>query len=345
MKYLVTGGCGFVGCNIAAHLLAAGAEVTIFDNLSRTGASENLAWLRGQRDVHFVYGDTRNANDVAHLLGALRPDVIFHLAGQVAMTTSMQDPRKDFEINTLGSINLLENVRQYCPATTVVYSSSNKVYGELSAVRLRESELRYVAPDHPNGLDELLGLDFQTPYGCSKGAADQYMLDYARCYGLNTVVFRHSTIYGGRQFSTYDQGWVGWFCRQALETLAAPDRAPFTISGDGKQVRDLLYVDDAITCYLAAAAHISEARGQVFNIGGGIQNSCSLLELFAILEDELGVRLRYQQLPWRHSDQKFFVANTAKAERILGWQPKVTRLDGVRRMLAWTRAQAGFGPL
>jgi CDP-paratose 2-epimerase len=343
MSYLITGGCGFVGCNIAAHLLKAGASVTVFDNLSRTGASENLAWLRGQGDVRFVYGDSRNANDLAQLFKATPPDVIFHLAGQVAMTTSMQDPRKDFEINTLGSINLLESVRQHCPATTIVYSSSNKVYGELATVRLREDELRYVAPDHPNGLDETLGLDFHTPYGCSKGAADQYMLDYARCYGLNTVVFRHSTIYGGRQFSTYDQGWVGWFCRQALDALASPERAPFTISGNGKQVRDLLYVDDAIACYLAAANRIARARGQAFNIGGGIGNSCSLLELFGILESELGVKLHYQQLPWRHSDQKLFVADTSKAERVLGWRPKVTRIEGIRRMLSWTRAQSDPG--
>jgi len=340
MKYLITGGCGFVGSNIAAHLAKVGAQVTVLDNLSRTGASENLAWLRSQGDVQFFYGDTRNANDVAQLFKATSPEVIFHLAGQVAMTTSMQDPRKDFEINVQGSVNLLENVRQHCRAATVVYSSSNKVYGELATVRLREDERRYVAPDHPNGLDETIGLDFQTPYGCSKGAADQYMLDYARCYGLNTVVLRHSTIYGGRQFSTYDQGWVGWFCRQALDVLETPERTPFTISGNGKQVRDLLYVDDAVACYLAAADCITEARGQVFNIGGGIENSCSLLELFEILETDLGVKLRYEQLPWRHSDQKFFVANTAKAERVLGWRPKVSRIEGVRRMLAWTRAQA-----
>jgi CDP-paratose 2-epimerase len=342
MKYLITGGCGFVGSNIAAHLLRMGASVAVFDNLSRTGASENLAWLRSEGGVHFVRGDTRNANDVAQVLEAVRPEVVFHLAGQVAMTASMRDPREDFEINTLGSINLLEKIRQGYPATTVVYSSSNKVYGELASVRLREEELRYVAPDHPSGLDEHLGLDFQTPYGCSKGATDQYMLDYARCYSLKTVVFRHSTIYGGRQFSTYDQGWVGWFCRQALDTQADPHRAPFTISGNGKQVRDLLYVDDAIACYLAAVDHIAEARGQVFNIGGGIQNSCSLLELFSILEGELAVKLRYEQLPWRHSDQKFFVADTAKAERVLGWRPKVGRIEGVRRMLEWTRAQAGL---
>lgn len=339
MNYLITGGCGFVGSNIAAHLLERGEPVVVFDNLSRVGAAENLAWLRTLGSVNFVYGDTRSQNDVVQLFEQIKPDVIFHLAGQVAMTTSMRDPRKDFETNVLGSINLLENVRRRCPEATVVYSSSNKVYGELTGVRLCEEALRYVAPDYPEGLDETIGLDFQTPYGCSKGAADQYMLDFARCYGLNTVVFRHSTIYGGRQFATYDQGWVGWFCQQALETKATPSRPPFTISGDGKQVRDLLYVEDAIACYFAAAQHIREARGQVFNIGGGMANSCSLLELFAMLEAEVGVKLRYERLPWRHSDQRFFVANTAKTGRLLGWQPKISREDGVKKMLAWCGTQ------
>ena len=339
MKYLITGGCGFVGSNIAAHLLDRGEAVVVFDNLSRSGAAENSAWLRELGAVNFIYGDTRNPDDVAQLFEQTRPDVVFHLAGQVAMTTSMQDPRKDFETNVLGTINLLENVRQRCPDATVVYSSSNKVYGELAGVRLREEAMRYVAPDHPDGVDETLGLDFQTPYGCSKGAADQYMLDYARCYGLNTVVFRHSTIYGGRQFATYDQGWVGWFCQQALQTRAAPDRPPFTISGDGKQVRDLLFVEDAIACYLAAAMRIHEVRGQAFNIGGGMANSSSLLELLAMLEAEVGVKLRYTHLPWRHSDQRFFVANNAKAERLLGWMPRISREEGVRKMLAWCGTQ------
>jgi len=337
MNYLITGGCGFVGSNIAAHLLDHGETVTVFDNLGRLGAAENLAWLRTLGHVQFVYGDTRNQNDVAQLFASTKPNVIFHLAGQVAMTTSMQDPRKDFETNVLGSINLLENVRQRCPEATVVYSSSNKVYGELTGVRLREEALRYVAPDHPDGLDETIGLDFQTPYGCSKGATDQYMLDFARCYGLNTVVFRHSTIYGGRQFATYDQGWVGWFCQQALQTKAAPTRRPFTISGDGKQVRDLLFVEDAIACYLAAANRIDQARGNAFNIGGGMANSCSLLELFAILETEVGVKLQYERLPWRHSDQRFYVANNNKAENTLGWRPAVSKTCGIQSTIEWVQ--------
>ena len=239
------------------------------------------------------------------------------------MTASMNDPRRDFETNVFGSFNLLESVRLAKLPSAIVYSSSNKVYGALEGVSLQEEATRYTAPAFPEGINESVRLDFQTPYGCSKGAADQYMLDYARVFGLNTVVFRHSTIFGGHQSATFEQGWVGWFCRQALETKQNPARAPFTISGDGKQVRDLLFVDDAVECYLAAARKIQTARGHAFNIGGGIRNSCSLLELFGLLEKWLELRLQYRHLPWRHSDQKFFVADIAKARRLLGWEPHV----------------------
>ncbi len=339
MKYLITGGCGFVGSNLAAKLLASGEDVAIFDNLSREGCPANLAWLHSLGKLEFIHGDMRNANDVDHLLQRLRPAVIFHLAGQVAMTTSMLDPRKDFEINVLGSLNLLESARSHSRDATIIYSSSNKAYGNLGTIRLLESDRRYVAPDHPLGIDETMPLDFHTPYGCSKGAADQYMLDYSRSFGLNTVVFRHSTIYGGRQFATFEQGWVGWFCRQALEAKRHPDRPPFTIAGDGKQVRDLLYVDDAVDCYLAAARSIDLARGQAFNIGGGMANSCSLLELFDMLESLLDVRLQYTRLPWRHDDQKTFVANCGKALRLLQWSPQVSREQGVRRTLEWLQPE------
>ena len=337
MNYLITGGCGFVGSNVAATLLQRGEAATIFDNLSRHGAAENLAWLRSQGEARFVHGDTRNAHDMERVVQMAAPDVIFHLAGQVAMTTSMENPRRDFETNVVGSINLLEAVRRHLPQATIVYSSSNKVYGDLPGVTLHEDTLRYCSPTHPNGVDESSPLDFQTPYGCSKGAADQYMLDYARGYGLNTVVFRHSTIFGGRQFATFDQGWVGWFCQQALEVKKNPAREPFTISGDGKQVRDLLFVEDAVACYLAAARNIERARGQAFNIGGGIENSSSLLELFAFLESELGTALPYRRLPWRHSDQKFFVADNSKARRLLDWKPAVSKQEGIRKMIEWVR--------
>ncbi len=347
MNTLITGGCGFVGSNLAAHLLDRNSsepdvanKITVFDNLSRHGASANLTWLRTlsnaeRNPIEFIHGDIRNAFDVEAIVRALAPDVIFHLAGQVAMTTSMQSPRRDFEVNVLGSVNVLEAVRQYTPETAIVYASSNKVYGNLNHLDLIEAETRYQPRTFTNGVDESVALEFHTPYGCSKGAADQYMLDYARGFGLNTAVFRHSTIYGGRQFATYDQGWVGWFCRQAIESKANPARLPFTVSGDGKQVRDLLHVSDAVRCYVAAYQHMQAARGHAFNIGGGIENSMSLLELLHYLEKRLDIKLLYTHLRWRHSDQKFFVADNSKAQRILKWSPKTTREQGLETVIQW----------
>ena len=337
MRYLVTGGCGFVGCNIAAQLIERGAAVAVFDNLAREGTAENLKWLKSLGEFELVRGDIREESDVRSLIERTKPEVIFHLAGQVAMTMSMREPRRDFATNVLGSFNLLEAVRQTCPEATIIYSSSNKVYGALAHVQLKEEASRYSAVNCPNGVDENAPLDFQTPYGCSKGAADQYMLDYARVFNLNTAVFRHSTIFGGRQFATFDQGWVGWFCQQALETKRKPERKPFTISGDGKQVRDLLFVDDCVACYFAAAQNIKKARGQAFNIGGGMANSSSLLELFEFLENELKVKLKYTQLPWRHSDQKFFVADNGKAESLLGWKPRINKREGILKTIEWAQ--------
>jgi len=335
MNALITGGAGFVGSNLAASLLGKGESVTVFDSLARHGASENLAWLRSLGMENFIHGDVRNAFDVEQTVKNVKPDVIFHLAGQVAMTTSMQSPRRDFEINVLGSINVLEAVRQYTPKTTIIYASSNKVYGNLDHLDLVEAETRYQPRSAQKGVDESVAIEFHTPYGCSKGAADQYMLDYARGFGLNTVVFRHSTIYGGRQFATYDQGWVGWFCRQAIESKQHPDRAAFTVSGDGKQVRDLLHVSDAVNAYVSAFEHIKEARGQAFNIGGGIENSMSLLELLLFLEKRLGIKLNYKHLPWRQSDQKFFVADNSKAERLIQWSPKMSKEQGIEDTINW----------
>ncbi len=341
MSFLITGGCGFLGSNLAAHLLHQGNDVAVFDNLSRLGAEKNLAWLESLGPVRFVWGDVRNAFDVDTAVAKLKPHAIFHLAGQVAMTTSMQSPRLDFEVNVLGSMNLLEAVRKHAPEATVVYSSSNKVYGDIRGLDLEQTASRYQPRNSQYGIDESAPLDFHTPYGCSKGAADQYVLDYARCFGLKTVVFRHSTIYGSRQFATFDQGWVGWFCRQALQVRENPNREAFTISGDGKQVRDLLHADDAVRFYLAAVDHIDSVQGQAFNLGGGMANSLSLLELFACLEAKLGVKLKYNQLPWRHSDQKFFVADIRKAERLLHWSPRITSDQGVDAILAWEREVAG----
>jgi CDP-paratose 2-epimerase len=335
MKALITGGAGFVGSNLAAHLLAQGAHVAVFDSLVRNGAAENLAWLRTLGLADFLRHDICDTAAVDHAIQSLQPEVVFHLAGQVAMTTSMQDPRRDFDTNVVGSINLLEAVRRLSPQTAIIYASSNKVYGNLDHLDLVETATRYQPRTLKSGVDESTAIEFHTPYGCSKGAADQYMLDYARSFGLHTVVFRHSTIYGGRQFATYDQGWVGWFCRQALESKQHPGRAAFTISGDGKQVRDLLHVSDAVAAYVAAYEHIAAARGQAFNIGGGVENSMSLLELLFFLEKRLEIKLNYTHLPWRASDQKFFVADNSKAARLLHWSPKRAKEQGIEDTLAW----------
>jgi CDP-paratose 2-epimerase len=253
------------------------------------------------------------------------------------MTTSMENPRFDFETNVVGGHNLLESVRRWAPEAVVLYSSTNKVYGDLEQLAFRETETRYVAQGHEQGFTEELPLDFRSPYGCSKGAVDQYMLDYARSFGLRTIVFRHSSIFGGRQFSTYDQGWVGWFVRQALETVREPRREPFTISGNGKQVRDVLFAPDLVRCYFGAVERADQAKGQAFNIGGGPENSYSLLELFRFLEGELNVKLRWRELPWRHSDQKVFIACNAKATKAFGWAPELRKEDCVRRMIDWVR--------
>ena len=338
MKLLITGGCGFLGSNLASDALARGDELVVFDNLYRNGSLENLTWLQTQGKFTFEHGDIRNQNDITRVIRVFKPDAIFHLAGQVAMTTSIANPRMDFEVNVLGTLNLLEAVRIYALDATVVYSSTNKVYGDLDQFTFRETETRYECIEKPNGFDEATSLEFHSPYGCSKGAADQYMLDYARIFGLKTVVFRHSSMYGGRQFATYDQGWIGWFCQKAVEAKRGSHKGPFTISGSGKQVRDVLHADDMIRLYFAALERIDVSHGQVFNIGGGMENSLSLLELFLMLEDITDTKLHFIKLPPRDSDQRVFVSDLAKANKILGWEPAVSARDGVRRMVEWVNA-------
>ena len=339
MKYLITGGCGFLGSNLAAEALRQGEELHLLDNLSRMGSAQNLEWLQTQGRFAFSRVDIQNYAEVERVVKDLQPDRIFHLAGQVAMTTSISNPRLDMETNVVGSHNVLEAVRKHSAGSTIIYSSTNKVYGDLDTVQFDEGETRYSAPQFPRGFDETTPLDFRSPYGCSKGAADQYMLDYARVYGLKTVVFRHSSIYGGRQFSTFDQGWIGWFVSRALAAQAGSTE-PFTISGNGKQVRDILFATDLVSCYLAAAERADEIKGQAFNIGGTMENSLSLLELLALLERKLDTRLRFTQLPPRESDQKVFVADTTKAKKLFGWAPRVSSEEGLQRMIAWVKQNA-----
>ncbi|HKI60923.1 MAG TPA: GDP-mannose 4,6-dehydratase [Mariprofundaceae bacterium] len=334
MKLLITGGCGFLGSNLAHEVLRRGDALVVFDNLSRLGSEQNLSWLQGLGEFEFVRGDIRDAHAVAEVVARVKPDVVFHLAGQVAMTTSIADPRYDFEVNALGSLNLLEAIRHFAPAATVVYSSTNKVYGDLEWVEFREANSRYVASDYAQGFDESVPLEFHSPYGCSKGAADQYMLDYARIFGLNTVVFRHSSMYGGRQFSTIDQGWIGWFCQQAIDQQKG-SQEPFTIAGNGKQVRDVLHAEDMKRLYFSVVERSARVRGQVFNIGGGMENSLSLLELFALLKEITGTALNYVETPPRESDQKVFVADIRKARELLDWRVEVSPRAGVQDMIDW----------
>jgi len=338
MKYLITGGCGFLGSNIAAEILKTKQQLVVFDNLSRVGSEQNLAWLRSQGQFEFIHGDIRIQNDVERVVQTIKPDTIFHLAGQVAMTTSIANPRLDFEINVMGSFNVLESVRKYAANTAVVYSSTNKVYGDLEQFTYSETESRYVCDEYPNGFPETVNLEFHSPYGTSKGAADQYMLDYARIFGLKTAVFRHSSMYGGRQFATYDQGWLGWFVQKALEIKSNTLVEPFTISGNGKQVRDLLYASDMVKLYLKAAENIDRIKGQAFNIGGGIDNSMSLLELFAFLEKFLTIKMTYTQLPPRESDQRVFVADVNKVSKALNWKPVVSKEEGIAKMIDWIKS-------
>jgi CDP-paratose 2-epimerase len=336
MRYLITGGCGFLGSNLARRVLEQGHSLVIYDNLSRLGSERNLEWLKTLGDFEFVRGDIRDQAQVEALIRCYTPEVIFHLAGQVAMTTSLQNPRADFEINAMGTLNVLEAIRQFSPQTLIVYSSTNKVYGDLEWTSYTETETRYVAPEFPYGFPETITLSFESPYGCSKGSADQYILDYARLFGVRGIVFRHSSMFGGRQFSTYDQGWIGWFCQKALE-IQAGQATGIEISGNGKQVRDVLYADDMVELYFAAVARSEFGIGQAFNIGGGMANSLSLLELFHFLEKELGIRISVTNLLARQSDQKVFVADISKAGTRFGWTPKVICESGLKRMLDWVR--------
>lgn len=335
MKYLITGGCGFLGSNIASEILKRRDKLIVFDSLYRFGSYQNKEWLESQGEFTFIHGDIRNTNDVERTIKTHKPDVIYHLAGQVAMTTSITDPRMDFEINVGGSFNLLNAVRLYSPESTIIYSSTNKVYGDLEQYSYEETATRYSCVDKPNGFDEKVTLDFHSPYGTSKGSADQYMLDFARIYGIKTAVFRHSSMFGGRQFATYDQGWLGWFTQKAIEIKTNTLKEPFTISGNGKQVRDLLYASDCVDLYLKASQKIDTIKGQAFNVGGGMQNSYSILELFGFLEQELDINITYTQLPPRESDQRVFVADITKAKALIGWEPKVSKEEGIRKMIKW----------
>ncbi len=334
MNIFITGGAGFIGCNLADYHLSQGDRVVIFDNLSRKGTDTNLAWLQERHGdlLAFTLGDIR---DFDALRGALPPDTerVYHMAGQVAVTTSVVDPREDFESNALGTFNVLEAVRTIAPQAIVFYASTNKVYGGMEDVAIVEDETRYHYRGLPFGVSEEQLLDFHSPYGCSKGCGDQYVRDYARIYGLRTVVFRQSCIYGTRQFGVKDQGWVAYFC------IAARLGRPITIYGTGKQVRDVLWIDDLVAAYEAAAARIDVSAGQIYNIGGGPGNTMSIWAEFGpMLEKLAGHPIPVTYSDWRPGDQSIYVSDIRKAERELGWRPLVPVTEGIERLWEWVDA-------
>lgn len=331
MNYFITGGAGFIGSNCVEYFLNQGHSVTIFDNFSRPGSPANVAWLRqrhNDRQLQIIAGDVRDYQ--ALLEAVVGADVVLHLASQVAVTLSVLNPREDFEINALGTFNLLEAVRFAAPEAAVLYASTNKVYGGMEDVPINEEATRYTYTDHIYGIPETYPLDFHSPYGCSKGAGDQYTRDYARIYGLKTLTFRQSCIYGRRQFGVEDQGWVAHFA------IAAAKGRPISIYGDGKQIRDLLHVTDLIHAYEQGIARIDELSGEVFNVGGGPQNTLSIWQEFGPLLEELSGRPVAINLgEWRPGDQRVFVADIRKAQSLLDWQPEISPQDGIRDLYSW----------
>ena len=329
---LITGGCGFIGCNLADRLAGDGTNVLLFDNLARAGVRDNAQWLKsrhGER-VRITVGDIRDPIPVIDAVREAR--AVLHLAAQVAVTSSVEDPIDDFETNARGTLNVLEAIRRHGLETPLIFASTNKVYGRLiDQNQLERSHLRYVPSDDriASGITEAAPLDFYSPYGCSKGAADQYVRDYARVFGLRAAVMRMSCIYGPRQFGTEDQGWIAHFVLSALRG------EPLTIYGNGYQVRDALFVSDAVEAWLAVLRNIDTTRGHIFNLGGGEANSISLLELINLIEQLTGSTVRHDFADWRPGDQPWYVTNTSALSAAVGWKPQVGLHDGLARLREW----------
>ncbi len=339
MRYLIIGGAGFIGSNTSDFLAAQGEEVILADNLSRPGSEKNLAWLlQNHPRLSFHHCDIRRMTDLQNLYRQYKSfDVVIHLASQVAVTTSVHDPRTDFEINALGAFNVLECIRLSGDDPVFLFSSTNKVYGGMEQIQISERETRYEFTDYPEGIDETCPLNFHSPYGCSKGCADQYVRDYSRIYGLRSVVFRQSAIYGPRQFGVEDQGWVAWFL------IAACKKQPITIYGDGKQVRDILWVEDLIQAYLSAVHSIDTVQGEIFNIGGGREKSLSVWREFGpLLKRELRLEPEISFSDWRPGDQKVCIMDIRKAKQVLHWHPKVGVEEGVSRLAQWVQEHIGI---
>lgn len=337
MRILITGGAGFIGTNLADHFARQGHEILVFDNLSRRGVTDNADWLSATHPgIRFIRDDVRDAGALVSACSGV--DRVYHLAAQVAVTTSVVDPRTDFEVNLLGTVNALEAVRQVAPDALFFFTSTNKVYGGMEDVGVVRHGERYEYDGLPGGVPESRPLDFHSPYGCSKGGADQYVRDYSRIYGLRSVVFRMSCIYGPHQCGNEDQGWVAHFVRAAITG------GSLTIFGDGRQVRDILYVEDLVRAFETASEQIGKTAGQVFNIGGGPLNTVSLRELIAALETMCDRELAVDYAPWRPGDQRIYVTDVSRAAQEFGWSPQVAKFEGIRRLVEWMRA-AGSVPV
>lgn len=331
-RILITGGAGFIGSNLSAHFLEKGEAVTVFDNFQRRGTRSNIAWLKkNYPKVQVIEGDIRRQKDLNESVKG--QEVVIHLAAQVAVTTSVVNPREDFDINALGTFNMLEAVRKSGHKPIVIFSSTNKVYGGMEDVKVIEKDGKYIYRDLINGVSEKMYLDFHSPYGCSKGAADQYVRDYSRIYEIPTVVFRQSCIYGPRQFGIEDQGWIAWFI------IALSLGKPITIYGDGKQVRDVLYVDDLVRLFDLAIAKISVAKGKIYNVGGGPGNTLSVWTEFGPLLEKLFQRkINPKFVSWRPGDQKVFVSDISFVKKEIGWSPKISVEEGVTKLFNWITA-------
>ncbi len=336
MTVLVTGGAGFIGANVAHALLAAGEPVRILDNLSRAGVERNVRWLEAHHGAHLELqiADVRDTSALERALEGV--DHVFHFAAQVAVTTSIDHPRLDFDINAGGTLNLLEAIRASAQRPSLIYTSTNKVYGSLDDVTLRQTERRY-EPESSTladaGISEERPLSFCSPYGCSKGTADQYVLDYAHTFGLRAAVFRMSCIYGPRQLGTEDQGWVAHFIMRALRG------EPISIFGDGRQVRDVLYVDDLVDALLRARARIAKLSGRAFNVGGGPTSTTSLVELVERITRLMGRSPQLAFEPWRRADQRWYVSDVSALTAATGWAPRTVLGDGVSRLFEWLSRQ------
>ncbi|OGH28545.1 MAG: CDP-paratose 2-epimerase [Candidatus Levybacteria bacterium RIFCSPHIGHO2_02_FULL_39_36] len=331
MKALITGGAGFIGSNLAAHLLKKGWSVTVFDNLSRRGVKKNLDWLksRSNKKLEVLVKDIRDFAAIKK--ASLKVEVIYHLAAQVAVTTSVLNPREDFEINAQGTLNVLEAARYAGHKPIIIYASTNKVYGAMADKEIKENSNRYLYSKLKNGVDEKCLLDFHSPYGCSKGAADQYVQDYHRIYDMPTVVFRQSCIYGPRQMGMEDQGWAAHFA------ISGFFERPITIYGDGKQVRDLLHISDLIGAYELAIKNIKTSSGKVYNIGGGLKHIFSIIECINFLEGILGKKIKIMSGDWRSGDQKVYFSNNSKLKKELSWDLKICHKEGLKQLVKWIK--------